>query len=117
MSRKWLQSLMARRSFLAQLRTGASVLAATAISSSVATAQVPPNAPDVPWRPARHAQDDWLDKIPGQHRFLFDSTTPDGMALALRFANNYFTASQNAYGLKESDLAVVIIARHKATSF
>ena len=39
------------------------------------------------------------------------------MALALRFANNYFTANENAYGLKDSDLAVVIIARHKSTSF
>jgi hypothetical protein len=25
------------------------------------------------WRPARHAQDDWYDKIPGQHRFVFDT--------------------------------------------
>jgi hypothetical protein len=39
------------------------------------------------------------------------------MALALRFAGNYFTANQNAYGLKDSDLAVVIVARHKSTSF
>jgi intracellular sulfur oxidation DsrE/DsrF family protein len=77
----------------------------------------PQAASDAAWRPARHAQDDWYDKIPGQHRFVFDSTTPAGMALALRFANNYFTANQNAYGLKDSDLAVVIVARHKSTSF
>ena len=123
MSGKWLQSLIARRSFLARLGTGVGVLGATAISPSAAVAQAAPHAPDVPnvpdapWRPARHAQDDWYDKIPGQHRFLFDSTTPDGMALALRFANNYFTANQNAYGLKDTDLAVVIVARHKSTSF
>jgi intracellular sulfur oxidation DsrE/DsrF family protein len=114
MSGKWLQSLIARRSFLARLGMGAGVLGATGISSPVAVAQV---ASDALWRPARHAQDDWYDKIPGQHRFVFDSTTADGMALALRFANNYFTANQNAYGLKDSDLAVVIIARHKSTSF
>lgn len=36
---------------------------------------------------------------------------------ALRFANNYYNTSQNAYGLKETDLAVMFIARHKATSF
>jgi len=114
MSGKWLQSLIARRSFLARLGMGAGVLGATGISSPLAAAQV---ASDAPWRPARHLQDDWYDKIPGQHRFVFDSTTADGMALALRFANNYFTANQNAYGLKDSDLAVVIVARHKSTSF
>jgi len=114
MSGKWLQSLIERRSFLARLGMGAGVLSATGISSPLAAAQVASNAP---WRPARHAQDDWYDQIPGQHRFVFDSTTPDGMALALRFANNYFTANQTAYGLKDSDLAVVIVARHKSTSF
>jgi intracellular sulfur oxidation DsrE/DsrF family protein len=89
-------------------------LRATGFNSPVAAAQV---ASDAAWRPARHPQDEWFDKIPGQHRFVFDSTTPDGMASALRFANNYFTANQSAYGLKDSDLAVVIVARHKATSF
>lgn len=114
MSGKWLQSLLARRSFLVQLGTGAGVLAATDVSSPSAAIQA---APDAPWRPARYPQDDWFDKIPGQHRFVFDTTTPDGMALTLRFANNYFTANENAYGLKDSDLAVVIVARHKSTSF
>lgn len=114
MSGNWLQSLMARRSFLARLGAGVGVLGATGIDSPVTLAQL---ASDVPWRPARHPQDDWYDKIPGQHRFVFDTATADGMALALRFANNYFTANQNAYGLKDSDLAVVIVARHKSTSF
>ena len=114
MSGKWLQLLMARRSFLARLGTGAGVLGATAIISSPAAAQ---GAPSTSWQPARHAQDDWLEKIPGQHRFLFDTTTPEGLALAFRFAGNYFTANQSAYGLKESDLAVLIVARHKSTSF
>jgi len=39
------------------------------------------------------------------------------MGWAMQFATNYFTANQTAYGLKDSDLAVVIVARHKATSF
>lgn len=113
MSENWLQSL-ARRSFLTRLGAGLGVVSATAIGSSAA---IPQAAADAPWRPARHAQDDWYDKIPGQHRFVFDTTTPEGLALALRFANNYFTANQNAYGLKDSDLAVVLIVRHKSTSF
>jgi len=118
MAGKWLQLLMARRSFLARLGTGVGVLGAAAVGSSAAIADVAaPGGADAVWRPARHEQDDWFDKIPGVHRFVFDITTPDGVALALRFANNYYNASQNAYGLKETDLAVLFIARHKATSF
>ena len=114
MSAKWLQTLMARRSFLTGLGAGSGIVGAAGIGSPLTAAEA---APDAPWRPARHSQDDWYDKIPGQHRFIFDSTTPDGMAMSLKFANNYFTANQNGYGLKDSDLAVVIVARHKATSF
>jgi intracellular sulfur oxidation DsrE/DsrF family protein len=111
---KWLHSVMARRLFLAQLRTGAGILGAAAISSSAFAAQV---AVDTPWRPARHVQDDWLDNVPGEHRFVFDTTTAEGIALAFQFATNYFTANADAYGLQEKDLAVVIIARHRSTSF
>lgn len=114
MSGNWLQSFMARRSFLVRLGAGAGVLGATGVNPPLADAQA---ASDAPWHPARHTQDDWYDKIPGQHRFVFDSTTPEGMSLAMRFANNFFTANENAYGLKDSDLAVIIIARHKSTSF
>lgn len=114
MNGKRLQSLMARRSFLARLRTGVGVLGAAAVSSPGGIAEV---GADALWRPARHEQDDWFDKIPGQHRFVFDTTTADGVALALRFAGNYFTANNDDYGLKDSNLAVVLVLRHKATSF
>jgi hypothetical protein len=52
-----------------------------------------------PWRPARHAQDDWLDQIPGGHRFIIDTTSPEGAGSAMLFANNFFIANQNGYGL------------------
>jgi intracellular sulfur oxidation DsrE/DsrF family protein len=105
---------MARRLFLARLGVGAGVVGTTVVGSPAANAR---SAADSSWRPARHAQDDWYEKIPGVHRFLFDSSTADGMGWALQFASNYFTANQEAYGLKESDLAVIIVARHKSTSF
>jgi intracellular sulfur oxidation DsrE/DsrF family protein len=114
MNGKWLQSSMARRLFLARLGAGAGVVGASFVNSPSAGAQA---AADAAWRPARHTQDDWYDKIPGVHRFLFDSSTAESMGWALQFANNYFTANQEVYGLKDSDLAVVIVARHKATSF
>jgi hypothetical protein len=114
MNRERLRSLMARRSFLSRLRTGVGILGAAAVSAPGAMAEV---GTDASWRPGRHEQDDWLDKIPGQHRFVFDTTTADGMGLALRFAFNYFTANQTGYGLKDGDLAVVLVLRHKATAF
>jgi intracellular sulfur oxidation DsrE/DsrF family protein len=114
MSGSWLGSSIARRLFLARLGVGAGVVGATVVSSSTAVAQA---SADARWKPARHSQDDWLDKIPGQHRFVFDTTTPDGMALGFQFAANYFTANHDAYGLEDHDLAVVIVARHKSTSF
>ena len=104
---------LARRSFLARLGAGAGALGA-----AVAAGGVQVQAADAGrWQPARHAQDDWLDQVPGKHRFVFDTTTPEAFARALFYASNYFTANQSAYGLQGSDLAVVIIARHFSTPF
>lgn len=114
MNGKGVRSLMARRLFLAGLGAGAGAVGASVISSPAAAAE---GASDAPWRPARHTQDDWYDKIPGVHRFLFDTASGEGMGWALQFAGNYYTANQETYGLKDSDLAVIIVARHKATSF
>jgi len=69
------------------------------------------------WQPARESKDDWLDRIPGKHRIVFDATTPDGFGYALLFAGNYFIANHDGYGLRDSDVAVVIVARHHATPF
>ena len=90
MSPKWWRFPTDRRSFLARLGAGASIAGASMIGSKAAVARV---AGDAPWRPALHAQDDWLETIPGEHRFVFDTTTPDGMALAFQFTGNYFTAN------------------------
>ena len=118
MTGTWLQSLMARRSFLARLGTAVGVLGATAVGSSKALADVAGSGgSDALWRPARHEQDNWLEQIPGVHRFAFDTTTPAGFDAAMRFANNYYNTNQSAYGLKDTDLAVLIIARAKSTSF
>lgn len=105
-----LESRSFRRSFLARLGVGAGVVGASLIASSVAQARRA-------WQPVRHPQDDWLDKISGVHRVVFDTTTPDEMRSALRYADNYYRASQSAYALKDGDLAVVIIARHISTPF
>ncbi len=70
-----------------------------------------------PFEPAHHQEDAWFDKIPGKHRFIFDTTTPEGFGGALLYANNFFEANKTGYGLDASDLAVVIVARHMSTPF
>ena len=103
-----------RRSFLTRLGAGVTVAgSALAAGTSVANAQ----SGSTNFRPARHAQDDWMEKIPGKHRFVFDTTTPAGFGAALAYANNYLTANKDGYGLNDSDAAVIIIARHFATAF
>jgi intracellular sulfur oxidation DsrE/DsrF family protein len=103
-----------RRSFLSRLAAGAAVGVGTVFGSRPAAAQ---STSATPWRPARHAQDDWLDQIPGSHRFILDSTSPLGLGNSLIFSNNFFVASQNGYGLGNPDAAVVIVLRHNSTPF
>jgi hypothetical protein len=117
MNAKWLQSLMERRSFLSRMGLGVGIVGAAAVGGPVAMADAPSATAEETFRPARHAQDDWMDKIPGVHRIVFDCMTPDGLASAMQFAGNFYNTNDSAYGVKASDLAVLIIARHKATSF
>jgi intracellular sulfur oxidation DsrE/DsrF family protein len=104
----------ARRSFLSKLGTGMTTLfGATLVGGTAAQAQSSAGR----WEPVRHAEDDWLDTLPGKHRLVFDTTVPDAFGAALLYANNFFIANQSAYKLGDADLAVVIVARHFATPF
>jgi intracellular sulfur oxidation DsrE/DsrF family protein len=107
-------SPMQRRLFVTGVNAGAASLAGIALTRS-ALAQV--KSPGARWEPARHDQDDWFDAIPGKHRLLFDTTTPDAFGEALLFANNFMIANRNDYGLQNSDMAIVIVARHRSTGF
>jgi len=103
--------LAARRSVLARL-------AAAVAGVSVAAPHVHAAAQtDAGFRAARHAQDDWLDTLPGRHRLVLDATTASGAGDARQFASNFFVASRTGYGLAASDAAVVIVLRHWATPF
>ena len=106
---------LARRWFLGRLAAGAGVIGAAAAGSSAAMAAAAAPA-DQPFHATRHAQDEWLE-LPGQHRMVFDTMSADGMFWGLRFANNFYSSNLDPYGLKDSDLAVVIVARHKSTPF
>jgi intracellular sulfur oxidation DsrE/DsrF family protein len=107
----------ARRAFLSRLGAGAvGAGIVTGVGAGAANAQEQP-ARSTRWQPARHDQDDWLDQLPGVHRFVIDTTNPAGFANALVYVNNYFAASHSDYGLNDADLAVVIVARHDSTPF
>jgi intracellular sulfur oxidation DsrE/DsrF family protein len=107
-----------RRSFLTRLNAGAASLAAMAVGG-VAMAQQKSTAAAAAarWEPARHEKDDWFDQLPGKHRLVFDTTAHAGLADAILFANNFIRVNRTDYGLQNSDLAVVIVVRHRATPF
>jgi len=108
--------LSQRRAFLSRLGLGLTAGGVT-LGTGAAIAQTQPNGEGGRWQPARHAQDDWLDHIPGRHRYIIDTTTPEGFGDALTFLNNYITVNQNSYGLRDTDLALVLVARHLSTLF
>jgi len=106
------ESSLERRSFLTRLNKGVASFAAMA---GVAMAQEKSTAA-ARWEPASHEKDDWLDKA-AKHRVLFDTTTPEGFGEAVAFASNYVRVNRSDYGLQTTDLAVVIVARHRSASF
>jgi intracellular sulfur oxidation DsrE/DsrF family protein len=103
-----------RRSFLTRLGAGVTV-AGTALASGAPLANA--QSASGSFSPARHTQDDWMDKLPGKHRLVFDSTTPAGIGAAIGYGNNFLIASKDGYGLNDQDAAVIIIARHFSTPF
>ena len=110
-----MRAMTARRSFLARL--GAAAAAFEFPAASARAQEAPPKAPDARWQPVRESKDDWFDQIPGRHRLVFDSVSPDGVASAIQFTNNFFTGNKNGYSLEPADVAVVIVMRHRATQF
>jgi intracellular sulfur oxidation DsrE/DsrF family protein len=105
--------MLARRSFFSKLGFGLAGGAAVGAAGSPAQAQSSSEG----FQPARHAQDDWYGQVPGKHRFVFDAPYADGMSSALQFVNNYYNLNVSEYGLKDSDLAVILVARHQSTMF
>ncbi len=105
-----------RRSFLTRLNTGVASLAAIVVGGA-AMAQQKSTTTATRWQPARHEKDDWFDNLPGKHRLVFDTTTPERLGDGLLFANNFMRVNRADYGLENSDLAVVIVVRHRSTPF
>jgi intracellular sulfur oxidation DsrE/DsrF family protein len=108
-----------RRSFLARLAAAAAAFGVGQSSASAqdAAARPSPSSSGSRWQPAREAKDDWYDQVPGTHRLVFDSVSPEGVASAAQFTGNFFTGNKNGYDLDAKDVAVIIVMRHRATQF
>jgi intracellular sulfur oxidation DsrE/DsrF family protein len=100
-----------RRSFLTRLNAGAA-LAALALGRPALARAKPAR-----WEPTRHAQDNWMNQLPGKHRIVFDTTSDARFGDALLYASNFLVANKSGYSLQNTDLAVIIIARHLSTGF
>ena len=88
---------------LAALTTGARPLSAQSASGR--------------FSPARHDRDRWMDELPGKHRMFVDSASRLGGQDAVQFAGNLFNVNEGTYGLKPTDLAVIICFRHQSTAY
>jgi hypothetical protein len=103
-----------RRSFIAGLGAAA-VAAGVGVASADAQTSTPRTGGA--FTAARHADDDWMDKLTGKHRMVIDAVTPHGAGEAILFANNLYEGNKNAYGVDTKDTAIIIVMRHFATPF
>ena len=104
------EDTLGRRSLLSVMGVAA---AAVALRPGTTEAQTQTGS----FQPARHAEDAWFDAVPGKHRTVIDSFSPNGAGDALLFANNLFVANGAGYGLTDADVAVVVTLRHRSTVF
>jgi intracellular sulfur oxidation DsrE/DsrF family protein len=100
-----------RRSFLSRL-AGATAFLGLGAGPAAAQSSGPSR-----FQPARHAEDDWLDSLPGKHRVIIDTVSTTGAGEGIGFATNIFAGSANGYGLADADTAIVLCLRHFATAF
>ena len=98
-----------RRRFLGNVASGAAALGLATISNPARLAAgvltTPPVADD-------KSIEDWLGKLKGKHRQVFDSMMADS-GLPLAWAR-VFLETNKAVGVADSDVSAVVILRHEA---
>lgn len=98
------------------LLTGVGAATAGLVVGSVDLRAQEPAAAGV-FQPARHEQDAWMGQLPGKHRVIVDTVSPDGAAQGIGYSNNWYNANRSGYQLEPSDLALILCLRHHATAF
>jgi intracellular sulfur oxidation DsrE/DsrF family protein len=61
--------------------------------------------------------DKWLDSLKGKHRQIYDVLSPQSASEGTAFTRNFLNANNDAYGLTDADVNVVISFRHAAFAF
>jgi intracellular sulfur oxidation DsrE/DsrF family protein len=105
-----MEPVESRRSLLSGVTAA---IAAIALGSKRAAAQAPGEA----FQPARHQPDEWMTRVTGKHRTIIDCATVSGAGEGMLYANNLYLGNRNGYQLNESDVAVIVCLRHRATAF
>jgi intracellular sulfur oxidation DsrE/DsrF family protein len=98
-----------RRGFLSRFGAGAAAIAGLAAARTA-------RAETDKFQPVLHDQESWM-AIPAKHRLVLDTHAQDGVNNALLWGGNYIRTSQSDFGLAPSDLAVIIVVRHRSVSF
>jgi intracellular sulfur oxidation DsrE/DsrF family protein len=94
-----------------------STMGVAAVAGLAASGSARAQSAEPGFQPARHAQDAWMNDIPGNHRVFVDSATMPGGANAMRYANNILFTHGEAYGGSESDYAMIVCFRHTSTPY
>jgi len=100
-----------RRRFL----TGMGVVATGA--TLAASAQAANGQSENRFQPRRHGKDAWFEELAAgrDHRAFVDSSTGQGGATALNYANNILLGHREDYGGADSDYALIVCFRHQST--
>lgn len=94
-----------RRSFLGRLLAGSGVLLTGSAASALAAEPTPIG--DLSAAP----EDEWLQKIHGTYRQLFDATEWNS-GFPLAYASNWARSIKETYGVSDADVCAVIGLRH-----
>ena len=104
-----------RRMFLTRLGAGVGVMGAAVARRPIGGSSVQ-RANALAAEPVTNSMTGTI-KSPAKHRLFFDTITPEGLATGMQFASNFFEANKTGYGLQDSDVAVIMVVRHKSTTF
>lgn len=102
-----IQSRTPRRGFVTSVAAGAAALVAAKWSTARAETLPPPDSRSA-------LKDDWVSRIKGQHRQVFDATEPNA-GFAVVYALNFIESSKEAHNLDDSAHTAVVSFRHFAT--
>src|SRR5689334_10201692 len=106
-------STIARRSFVANLATGAAAVGALsalacAPSASTATPAAPPKLDEL---------EQWLATFKGANKCLYDCVQAGGASDGILFARNLLTLSNEKLATTDADMSIIVSFRHFATPF